>query len=183
MVECKVLWLSHSSLALEAGAECVSAVSGKDGILGIILMVTCAVHSSVKVEARCKDGAFLCVQTVLTEELAFALDQFFVEGCRYNRLSRHGCHTVGRLFIALCSVISLILVSICPSYKIAAHLISGISQRTIVCENLVINGENIKTALFQYVNNAWKLTDAIVSTGNDPSKWKKYYSVWFSRDI
>ncbi|HAE89312.1 MAG TPA: hypothetical protein DCG79_05580 [Clostridiales bacterium] len=56
-------------------------------------------------------------------------------------------------------------------------------SKTIVCENLVINGENIKTALFQYVNNAWKLTDAIVSTGNDPSKWKKYYSVWFSRDI
>ena len=55
--------------------------------------------------------------------------------------------------------------------------------KTIVCENLVINGENIKTALFQYVNNAWKLTDAVVSTGNDPSKWKKYYSVWFSREV
>ena len=56
-------------------------------------------------------------------------------------------------------------------------------SKTIVCENLVIHGENIHTALFQYVNNAWTLTDATVSTGSDPSKWKKYYSVWFSRDV
>ena len=56
--------------------------------------------------------------------------------------------------------------------------------KTIVCENLVIKKMNIRTASFtKDANYKWVLTDADVSTGNDQSKWKKYYSVWFSRDI
>ena len=58
--------------------------------------------------------------------------------------------------------------------------------KTIVCENLVIKGDDIYTCQFQWDSTAgqWKRTaKAEVSTGNDQSKWKKYYSVWFSKEF
>jgi len=57
--------------------------------------------------------------------------------------------------------------------------------KTIVCENLAINGLDIYKAVFDKDNKGkWKdLQKAEVSEGKDASKWKKYYSVWFSRDI
>ena len=56
--------------------------------------------------------------------------------------------------------------------------------KTFVCENLMINGKDIYTAKFDKDDSGkWKLTKATVSTGSDSSKWTKYYSVWFSREI
>ncbi len=57
-------------------------------------------------------------------------------------------------------------------------------SKTIVCDNLVIKGEDIYTCQFEWKNNQWTHPNkATVSTGEDASKWKKYYSVWFSRDV
>lgn len=56
--------------------------------------------------------------------------------------------------------------------------------KTIVCDNLVIKGEDIYTCQFEWRTNQWTHPyKATVSTGSDASKWKKYYSVWFSRDV
>lgn len=58
--------------------------------------------------------------------------------------------------------------------------------KTIVCENLMINGKDIYLAKFEKDNDTgkWKdLTKATVSTGSDSTQWTKYYSVWFARDI
>ena len=59
-------------------------------------------------------------------------------------------------------------------------------SKTIVCENLVINGSDIKTASFtKDANNnyAWVLTSATISSGNNADNWKRYHSIWFSRDL
>ena len=58
--------------------------------------------------------------------------------------------------------------------------------KTIVCENLVIKGQDIYKAYFNRNNTTgvWDaFTKAEVSTGSNQSKWVKYYSVWFSRDV
>ena len=58
-------------------------------------------------------------------------------------------------------------------------------SKTIICENLVINEKEeekiIHTAKFKWENNKYNREAATVSTGSDSSKWKKYYSVWFSK--
>ena len=56
-------------------------------------------------------------------------------------------------------------------------------SKTIVCENLVINGDAAKTASFKWENNAWVLTPAEISSGNNQANWTRYHSIWFSRDV
>lgn len=56
-------------------------------------------------------------------------------------------------------------------------------EKTIVCENLVVNNEVIYTAGFSWNGSEYVRTPATVSTGTDSSKWKKYYSVWFSKRV
>ena len=58
--------------------------------------------------------------------------------------------------------------------------------KTFVCENLAINNLDIYLASFNRngTTGVWDaFTKAEVSTGSDASKWTKYYSVWFSRDV
>ena len=56
-----------------------------------------------------------------------------------------------------------------------------------VChKSLMIAGKDIYKASFNRNNTTgvWlAFTKADVATGTDSSKWKKYYSVWFSRDV
>ena len=58
--------------------------------------------------------------------------------------------------------------------------------KTFVCENLMIADKDIYKATFDKDGNTgkWKeFKKADESTGTNPSKWNKYYSVWFSRDV
>lgn len=55
--------------------------------------------------------------------------------------------------------------------------------KTITCENLVIQGKVVYKASFTWNSSLgdFVLTPAEISTGTNQSKWKKYYSVWFSK--
>lgn len=65
--------------------------------------------------------------------------------------------------------------------KLTKGDVSYEGTKTIVCENLVVNWEDIYTASFEWTGTYFKRTSATVSKGTDQSKWKKYYSVWFSK--
>ena len=55
--------------------------------------------------------------------------------------------------------------------------------KTIVCETLVVKGVPIRTNNFySWSGSTLNYEAATVSTGTDKSKWKPFYTVWFSRD-
>lgn len=55
--------------------------------------------------------------------------------------------------------------------------------KTIVCENLVIRKDKIYTTDFTHWNgNVLTKQNVTVSTGTDPKKWTKYYTVWFAKE-
>lgn len=60
--------------------------------------------------------------------------------------------------------------------KVAKNGIDYEGVKTIVCENLVIKGQDIKTA--DLTKNP--LQNATVASGSKP---QKYYAVWFARDL
>ena len=59
------------------------------------------------------------------------------------------------------------------------------ATKTIVCENLMIQGENIKTCSFNrnQTTGVFSLNDAVVANSTKKAEDWTYYSVWFSKDI
>ena len=144
MVKGKMLGLCHRPFAPQAGADCIAHVCGENRVFRIVLMVTCAVNGTVEVKARCIDGTLLCIEAVFTHEFAFALNQFFVEGCSNHRLCGIRWHHICAKLVVLCGKICLIFVVGGPAYIVTRNLVARVAERSVIAVNSCkLNGIDI----------------------------------------